>query len=136
MAQPSNPANVGWVAGDHRIGSVALASDGTMTVTYDPNASNATPSPLILRPDQKVYRSYLEMVGELSPGESKPLYSYAGIVQMNDDRSLTVQWNGSSAPGQPIVEPWRQFIKPDDPLYQETIMRAGGLNPGQTKGIP
>ena len=117
------------------IGVVSLAADSTLTVKY----ADARLSPLIIIPSQSdarrltVYHSYIEMVGGLRPGESKPIHAYIAMVEMQADRSLSVAWQGSS--GDPVTEPYTEIIKPGSARYNGLVTNVGGLAPGQTKPL-
>ena len=122
---------------DYLVGSASMSGDGALTITFAPAPANPHPPPLVMQQGEhpEVYAAYVDMAGGLQPGESKPLYSYAALVRMNADRSLTVAWPGHNVPGELIVEPYQETILPDPSRYDDFINRVGGLNPGETKGL-
>ncbi len=79
------------------VGAVSTATmpeAGVIVVQHAPNcirgALRESP-PLTIRRDQHpaAFDGYVDRVGGLAPGETKPLRVFEGLLQMNPDRSLT-----------------------------------------------
>lgn len=111
------------------IGTAIMSEDRVITITYDPSAYGHESPPLIVRPGDRDYQDHLDLLGGLEPGQQKEVFRYAGIVQMNEDRTLTVTGQGGPHVG-------AQVYRPGEPSYDALLKRIGGLEPGHIKGLP
>ena len=120
-----------------RMGVASMDAAGTLTVTYDETSPGFAPWPLVIGQDdpnehrRAAYDSYVQMAGGLQPGESKPLYPFDALVEMNADRSLSVIVPGP----EPVNPPIREQVAVGSSRYNQILELVGGLAPGQTKGV-
>src|SRR4051812_22650093 len=72
-------------------GTVKMAADRSIRVEI----INST-GPLLIRADQEAYQGYLDIVGGLVPGETKPYFPIRATAEPTATGAIHVVWWGSS----------------------------------------
>ena len=113
-------------------GYASMSAEGVLTIRIlQPSADLVS----VYAPIHPAYRSWVNWAGNPTPGQSRPIPRYAGMVSMASDGVVTVI-EGGGAEGGVVVEPRQITIPPGDWRYQQAVDRVGGLEPGQFKPIP
>jgi hypothetical protein len=120
---------------DNILGYATASNDGTLTIYEDPAVFPLKPPPLTVRQGTDAYNWYVQRIGGIRPGERKPIIRYIALVRMNPDRSLNISWLGDSGGGMDTW-PYSQLVRPGEPNYTKVLNEVGGLEPGQSNGIP
>jgi hypothetical protein len=119
---------------DDVLGYAVMHEDRSLTIFMDPAVYPLNPPPLTLQPGTQAYSWYLHRLGEMHPGERSQLIWYVAMVHMNTDRSIDVEWFGSSDGGTDFW-PSSEVLRPGKSKYDNILNSVGGLEPEQYKGI-